>query len=117
MMGRMADEIERKFLMATVPDAPVLQPGVQLRQGYLAMDGAVEVRVRRMADADRLTVKAGAGLTRTEVELPLDPADAEALWVHTAGRRVEKLATASIWTADWSPRSTDTKVRSAACRR
>ena len=32
--GRMADEIERKFLMAAVPDAPVPEPGVQLRQGY-----------------------------------------------------------------------------------
>jgi CYTH domain-containing protein len=90
MMGRMADEIERKFLMAAVPDAPVPEPGVQLRQGYLAIDGAVEVRVRLMPEADRLTVKAGAGLTRTEVELQLDPADSAALWVHTVGRRVEK---------------------------
>lgn len=85
----MTHEIERKFLVAH-PPALDLSAGVALRQGYVALDGDVEVRVR-IRDGDAiLTVKAGSGLTRTEVEVALAAGDAEALWPHTAGRRVEK---------------------------
>jgi CYTH domain-containing protein len=87
----MAEEIERKFLVATAPEAEVLGAGAQLRQGYLALDGDVEVRVRLAGAAAWLTIKAGSGLARTEVELPLAPSDAEVLWAITAGRRVEKV--------------------------
>ncbi|MEO7837164.1 MAG: adenylate cyclase, partial [Acidimicrobiales bacterium] len=38
-----------------------------------------------------LTVKAGSGLTRTEVEVPLDVEEAEELWPHTHGRRINKV--------------------------
>jgi CYTH domain-containing protein len=86
----MAEEIERKFLVATVPTPEMLGPGTQLRQGYLALDGGVEVRVRLAPNDARLTVKAGSGLARTEVELPLGAAEAAALWEHTAARRIEK---------------------------
>ncbi len=74
--------------MATAPLG--LPAGRPLRQGYLAEEGEVEVRLRVDEEDATLTVKAGRGLTRTEVELPLDDAQAEALWLHTAGRRVEK---------------------------
>lgn len=87
----MADEIERKFLVASMPDGMELGSGDELRQGYLAIDGAVEVRVRRTGRDARLTIKAGTGLTREEVELPLGPEDADALWALTAGRRIEKV--------------------------
>ena len=87
----MTIEIERKFLVTGVPGADALGSGVPLRQGYLAEDGDVQVRVRLTATAAALTVKAGRGLRRTEVELPIDPAQAEALWPHTDGRRVEKV--------------------------
>ena len=87
----MASEIERKFLVAVIPDATDLGPGARLRQGYLAVDGAVEVRLRLTDDGATLTVKAGGGLERTEVELPVDPAEAEELWPHTGARRVEKV--------------------------
>ena len=84
-------EIERKFLAASVPGEQDLAPGRRLRQGYLAEDGAVEVRLRRTGDAAALSVKAGAGLRRTEVEAPISAEDAEALWAHTEGRRLEKV--------------------------
>ena len=86
----MATEIERKFL---VPDPTLAELGVgrRVRQGYLAIDGDVEVRVR-LVDADAtLTIKVGRGLTRTEVERTLDPREAEQLWDATADRRVEKV--------------------------
>lgn len=61
-----------------------------MRQGYLAEDGAVEVRVRLTDGGSWLTVKAGCGLARTEVEVAIDVDEAAALWLHTAGRRIEK---------------------------
>jgi CYTH domain-containing protein len=87
----MANEIERKFLVVAVPDSVELGQGSELRQGYLAIDGPIEVRVRLSAHHAALTIKAGSGLSRTEVELPLSSADADALWEYTAGRRIEKV--------------------------
>jgi adenylate cyclase len=86
----MADEIERKFLLDRLPAEIRRAPAVKLRQGYLALDGDTEVRVR-LEDGDAvLTVKHGAGRTRVEVELELSDEQAEALWPVGEGRRVEK---------------------------
>lgn len=87
----MAIEIERKFLVTEAPEAAVLGPGERLRQGYLAEDGEVQVRVRISGGSATLTVKAGRGLTRMEVEALIGLDEADALWPHTAGRRVEKV--------------------------
>lgn len=86
----MAEEIERKFL---VPDAVVVPEsggGQRLRQGYVAIDGTVTVRLRLGDGPPRLTVKAGSGLTRIEVEVAVSDTDADALWPTTAGRRIDK---------------------------
>lgn len=85
----MTTEIERKFVLSDPP--PPLGTGVRLRQGYIAEDGDVQVRVRIAGGAATLTVKAGHGLSRTEVEAPIGLDAAEALWPHTAGRRIEKV--------------------------
>jgi len=85
----MGVEIERRFLVDRLP-AVDLGTGTDIRQGYLVDDGPIVVRVRRTADGDRLTIKSAAALARTEVELPLDQADAEQLWALTTGRRVHK---------------------------
>lgn len=87
----MASEIERSFLVPVLPSVDELGPGARLRQGYLAFDGQVEVRVRLSEGDARLTVKAGRGLHRTEVEVVLPAPDAEELWLLTEGRRVEKV--------------------------
>jgi CYTH domain-containing protein len=87
----MADEIERKFL---VPDAPApgeIGDGRRIRQGYVALDGDVEVRIRLFDDAARLTVKAGSGLVRTEVEVPVGEHEGRQLWEHAGGRRIDKV--------------------------
>jgi adenylate cyclase len=83
-------EIERKFVLSEIPGAGVLGMGEPLRQGYVAEEGDVEVRIRIAERASTLTVKAGAGLARIEVEVPISGEDAEALWAHTEGRRIEK---------------------------
>ena len=86
----MAVEIERKFLV-TDPPTDELGPGVPLRQGYLAGEDDVEVRVRIAPSDAWLTVKAGRGVSRTEVQFPIDVAEAEALWPHVEGRRLSKV--------------------------
>jgi adenylate cyclase len=82
-------EIERKFLVDRRPGE--LAEGDRIEQGYLAIgEDGVEVRVRRRRDDMTLTIKSGPGMTRTEVELPLDAERFDALWPLTERRRVTK---------------------------
>lgn len=86
----MAIEVERKFISVGPPGADQLGRGLPIRQGYLAEDNGLTLRVRISEAGSWLTVKAGDGLARTEVEVVIDADEAEALWPHTAGRRIEK---------------------------
>ena len=88
--GVVSTEIERKFLVIEPPADDVLGAGVHFRQGYLAGEGDVESRLRIGPDEAWITVKAGRGVARTEVEVTIPVSEAEALWPHTAGRRLEK---------------------------
>jgi adenylate cyclase len=83
-------EIERKFLVRDLPDDLEWLDERALRQGYLALDGGTEVRVRDDAGAWRLTVKHGGGLRRVEEDIELDARRGDVLWGLTEGRRVEK---------------------------
>jgi len=100
----MAREIERKYLVAAEPDPETVLGHAWLRQGYLAVDGDVEVRLREIDGATTMTVKAGKGLSRAEVEAVLAPADADDLWPHAEARSLEKVrsrvALADGWTAE-----------------
>jgi adenylate cyclase len=86
-----ASEIERAFLIERLPGDLRLGPGARLRQGYLAEEAGTQVRLRISGADAILTVKAGGGLVRTEVELPVPPDGAEALWALTEGRRIDKV--------------------------
>ncbi|HUR86225.1 MAG TPA: CYTH domain-containing protein [Solirubrobacteraceae bacterium] len=86
----MATEIERKFLLSELPATLRLARRQTIKQGYLALDGETEVRVRTGSHAPRLTIKSGRGEVRTEIELALDGSQAAELWKLTEGRRVEK---------------------------
>ncbi len=87
----MTTEIERKFLVDGLPPSAVDCPHDELAQGYLAVGGdGTEVRLRRRGATFWQTVKRGAGLMRTEVEIELDRSQFEALWPLTVGRRLEK---------------------------
>lgn len=83
-------EIERKFLVTDAPDPDLVVGEARLRQGYLAVDGRVELRLREVDGTTTMTVKAGSGLARTEVEVVLDTDDAAGLWPHTQGRALAK---------------------------
>ena len=82
-------EVERKFL---VPDPPDLTraEAEEIDQGYLAVGGGGEVRLRRKGDSLLLTAKRGSGLSREEAETELDRSAFERLWVLTEGRRLHK---------------------------
>jgi adenylate cyclase len=72
-------EIERKFLVAMIPDE-LPEPGVEIRQAYLSTD-PTEVRVRSSdGDGHELTVKSLGGLTRAEVTVALASGQFEELW-------------------------------------
>lgn len=87
----MATEIERKFLLRELPATLKLARGETIKQGYLALDGDTEVRVRTGSKPPMLAIKAGRGEVRTEVELPVEGGDASALWELTEGRRLQKI--------------------------
>ncbi len=83
-------EIERKFLPETAPTDRLPAAGDHMRQGYLAEDGDVTVRIRITDRVATLTIKGGGGLARTEVETTVSREEAEALWQLTEGRRIDK---------------------------
>ncbi|CAN5536194.1 CYTH domain-containing protein [soil metagenome] len=83
-------EIERKFLLHGLPPQLAFARRERIRQGYIALDGDTEVRVRISSKGSRLTIKHGRGAMRVEEELALDDRQAESLWKLTEGRRLEK---------------------------
>ena len=83
-------EIERKFLLHGLPPQLAFARRKRIRQGYIALDGDTEVRVRISSKDSKLTIKHGRGAVRVEEELALDDRQAESLWKLTEGRRLEK---------------------------
>ena len=84
-------EIERKFLLGELPSALAFARRRAILQGYLAIDGETEVRIRRTPDGATLTIKHGGGEVRVEEELALGARQADALWELTEGRRLQKV--------------------------
>jgi len=94
----MSKEIERKFLIDTLPD--FLREGarkVTIEQGYIALEQqGHEVRLRKVISDQGgeyvylLTVKSTGELERAEYEVKLEQAQFEVLWPATEGRRLEK---------------------------
>ena len=84
-------ERERKFLIDAIPADLDLADCTEMRQGYLAV-GHSSVRVRDSGPKGyTLTVKAGRGAERTELEWEIDREQFDAAWPHTEGRRVVKI--------------------------
>ena len=86
-------EIERKFLVKRMPAGLKKFPHNLIEQGYLASGrGGLQVRVRKKGLALFLTFKQGNTKgEREEREVRLTPAQFEALWPATAGRRLTKV--------------------------
>lgn len=91
----MALEIERKFLLPTMPPLEVyrdqnIAPCIIITQAYLAAGDNEEVRLRCAGGRCFLTVKHGAGLQRREVETPIERATFEHLMSKSTGQVVKK---------------------------
>lgn len=83
-------EIERKFLVKTMPDLSNAQK-MYIHQGYLTdSSDSIEVRLRRKDDQYFITVKSGSGMVRAERETSIDQHQFESLWPDTQGKRIEK---------------------------
>ena len=87
----MAMEIERKFLVTGDGWRRESCGARRLRQGYVAIDGETNVRVRTDGERARLTIKAvGEGIGRPEFEYEIPLADAEEVLQLCGGRVVDK---------------------------
>lgn len=88
----MGIEIERRFLVLGEAWRGGVLRARRLRQGYLAREGGVTVRLRLQEDAARLTVKGPGGLVRAEFDYPV-PAEQAAAMLATlcAGRSLVKM--------------------------
>lgn len=81
-------EIERKFLVTSVPE---LHNGTAIRQGYITKKGAT-VRIRISGSEAWLTIKGRAvGLSKPEFEYPIPMEHAEYMLLNMCGdRMIEK---------------------------
>lgn len=86
-----AVEIERKFLIKSLPDRSQYTPQ-RITQGYIAIASYNEVRLRRVNDQEfYITVKGPGTLERPEREVPLTQEQFDELWPTVGTRVVEKL--------------------------
>ncbi len=96
MTGTVPLEIERTYLLHSLPLLPPGHSAIQIEQGYLpAGSGDLEGRIRKAVYPDgrvsfRHTVKTGTGLVRTEQEREIAAAEFDRWWPSTSGRRIRK---------------------------
>ena len=84
-------EIERKFLIDTLPRGLHRYPHKEIAQGYLAVGrDRAHVRLRRAGRVCSLTFKRGPARAREEREIHLRPEQFAILWPATAGARLTK---------------------------
>jgi adenylate cyclase len=84
-------EIERKFLVKSLPENLDQYPHKDIIQGYLAItEDGTEVRLRQKGKKYFQTVKSGSGKTRFESEIEITEEQFNSLWEATKGKRVEK---------------------------
>lgn len=81
-------EIERKFLIQTLPENLEAYPSKEIEQGYICTDPVI--RIRRSDDNYILTCKSKGLMAREEFELPLSKEAFEHLKPKTDGIFIEK---------------------------
>ena len=83
-------EIERKFLVKTLPSDLDSYPHDEYIQGYFADEEKRNTRLRKAGDKHYLTRKHGSGLVRREEESEISQEEFDRLWPRTEGRVVNK---------------------------
>src|SRR5438093_4531585 len=82
-------EIERKYVLSSLPSPEVLGEGMCIKQGYIDA-GDPEIRLRKRGHRSLLTVKSGEGIRRQEFEVEISEGTFDKLWPLTDGARVVK---------------------------
>ncbi|CAL76528.1 conserved hypothetical protein; putative CYTH domain [Bradyrhizobium sp. ORS 278] len=99
-------EIERKFLVRTDSWRALATHSEDLRDGLVARQDGLKVRVRCYGDRTTLCVKSGRrGLSREEFEYEIPRDHADAIFAHCEGRILEKTrhyvpGESGIWEVD-----------------
>ncbi len=85
-------EIERKFLISTLPDSINLNNLVrrEIMQAYVIAERGNELRVRKDADKYYMTVKLGSGISRIQPEVEISKGQFDTLFLAKCGEVVEK---------------------------
>tara|TARA_B100000683_G_C12093956_1_gene392266 strand:+ start:76 stop:549 length:474 start_codon:yes stop_codon:yes gene_type:complete len=88
----MAIEIERKFLVKTIPENQI-QYSHHIKQGYIVSDKDKVIRVRQKENDYFITIKGNkVGISRFEFEYPIPKPDAKKLFKHFCGKKlIEKI--------------------------
>ncbi len=87
----MAIEIEKKYLVSSIPAFVVTHPYKEVLQGYITGEGdSTEVRLRKIDEELFLTIKIGSGVLRNEFEYPVTKEQFSYFWQATAGKRIQK---------------------------
>jgi CYTH domain-containing protein len=79
-------EIERKFLVASIPPNLEIFKKKPIRQGYLP-----SFRLREIGDEYKITVKRGSGVVREEFEFDITKEEFDKLWPLADGGKLEKV--------------------------
>jgi len=87
---KVPQEIERVFLIKSLPPNLKQYPCEQIRQGYLSLDINHEIRIRQKDNLYSYTEKLGHGLARAEIEKEITPEEFASQWPQTADRQVIK---------------------------
>ena len=84
-------EIERKFLVAELPENFKNLPSEKIAQGYL-IEGADKslLRIRKKGEKYYQTIKSSGGLSRQEIEIEISKGQFDTLWPLSEGKRIEK---------------------------
>ncbi len=77
----LAVEIERKFLVKSLPRRSKAAPHARIRQGYFPLRGdRIEIRVRQKGSEYFITIKSGHGQERLEEEISISGRQFRNIW-------------------------------------
>lgn len=90
LKGQTKLEIERRFLVKSLPQNLNKYKHEHIEQGYLATENGTSIRIRSVGGKYYQTVKTGSGKIRGETEFEITKELYELFWKETKGRRLEK---------------------------
>jgi len=72
-------EIERKFLIKSIPENQKIEKSIRIEQYYICRDDNKIIRIRKIDDVFNIGIKQGGGMIRFEKEIEISKKDFEEL--------------------------------------